>query len=108
MLKRASETEKNFALFMLEGSLIQYSMLGYSPSVLAASSLYLASKLCFSKEPWSNRMASITTLHEQTLRRCASDIHEQVLLRNIDESNKLRAVFNKFSSAKFGGVSTKI
>lgn len=93
---------------MLEGSLIQYPMLAYKPSVLAASALYLASKLCFSKEPWSNRMASITSLQEKTLRRCAKDIYEVVLLRNIDESNKLRAVFNKFSSSKYGGVSTKI
>ena len=53
-------------------------------------------------------MASITTLQEKTLRKCAKDIHELVLLRNIDETNKLRAVFNKFSSAKYGGVSTKI
>jgi len=100
--------EQNFAIFMLEGSLIQYPMLVYKPSVLAASALYLASKLCFSKEPWSNRMASITSLQEKTLRRCAKDIYEVVLLRNIDESNKLRAVFNKFSSSKYGGVSTKI
>ena len=107
-LKSASETEKNVALFMLEGALIQYQLLCYKPSVLAASALYLASKLCFSKEPWSNRMASITQLQEKTLRSCAKDIYEQVLLRNIDETNKLRAVFNKFSSTKFGGVSTKI
>ena len=107
-LKSASETEKNVALFMLEGALIQYQLLSYKPSVLAASALYLASKLCFSKEPWSNRMASITQLQEKTLRSCAKDIYEQVLLRNIDETNKLRAVFNKFSSTKFGGVSTKI
>ena len=108
MLKHASETEKNVALFMLEGTMIQYSMLAYKPSVLAASALYLASKLCFSKEPWSNRMASITTLQEKTLRSCAKEIYEHVLLRNIDDTNKLRAVFNKFSSTKYGGVSTKI
>lgn len=59
-LKNASQTERNVAQFMLEGCLIQYQMLPYRPSVLAGSALYLASKLCFSKEPWSNRMASIT------------------------------------------------
>ncbi len=107
-LKNSNETEKNFALFMLEGSLIQYPMLAYKPSELSASCLYLASKLCFSKEPWSNRMASITTLQEKTLRKCAKDIYEIVLLNNIDGSKKLRAVFSKFSSQKFGGVSTKI
>jgi|Transcript_5680 transcription initiation factor TFIIIB Brf1 subunit/transcription initiation factor TFIIB len=83
-------------------------MLAYKPSELAASSLYLASKLCFSKEPWSNRMASITTLQEKTLRKCSKDIYTEVLLKNINESNKLRAVFNKFSTSKYGSVSTKI
>ena len=53
-------------------------------------------------------MASITTLQEKTLRKCAKDIYEVVLLRNIDENNKLRAVFNKFSTSKYGAVSTKI
>ena len=84
-------------------------MIGYRPSILAASALYLASKLCFSKEPWSNRMASITTLQEKTCRKCASDIYKDVLLRNIDESSKLRAVFNKYASqSKFGAASIKI
>ena len=84
-LKNSSSTEKNFALFMLEGSIIQFQMLPYRPSVLAASALYLASKLCFSKEPWSNRMASITTLQEKTLRNCSKEIYELVLLRNMDD-----------------------
>jgi len=79
-LKNVSETEKNFALFMLEGAMIKYKMIAYKPSVLAASSLYLASKLCFSKEPWSNRMAAITTLQVKTLRKCADDIYKVVLV----------------------------
>ena len=95
-------------MFMLEGCLISSQMLQYRPSIVAASALYLASKLCFSKEPWSNRMAQITTLQEKTLRKCAKDIYEWVLLRNCDESNKLRAVFNKYSSSKYGSVSLKI
>ena len=107
-LKKANDTEKNFALLMLEGSLIQYPMIGYPPSVLAASALYLASKLCFSKEPWSNWMASITCLPEKTLRRCAKDIYEIVILRNIQSDYKLKAVFNKYASSKYGSVSTKI
>ena len=83
-------------------------MLAYRPSVIAASALYLASKYCFSKDHWNNRMASITTLQEKTLRKCAKDMYELVLLRNTDESNKLRAVFSKFSSSKYGSVSVKI
>lgn len=108
-LKNASETEKNFALFLLEGCLIEYSMIRYRPSVLAASALYLASKLCFVKEPWSNRMVATTTLQQKTCSKCASDIYKHVLLRNCEESSKLRAVFNKYASqSKYGGTSIKL
>ena len=44
-LKNVSETEKNFALFMLEGAMIKYKMIAYKPSVLAASSLYAIAAL---------------------------------------------------------------
>ena len=30
------------------------------------------------------------------------------MLRNIDENSKLKAVFNKFSSSKYGAVATKV
>ena len=63
-LKDTKETEKNFAQFLLEGSLVQYKMLKYKPSVLAASSLYLANKLCFNKEPWNLQMTKMTHLDE--------------------------------------------
>jgi hypothetical protein len=107
-LKDTKDTEKNFAQFLLEGSLVQYKMLKYKPSVLAASSLYLANKLCFNKEPWSLQMTKMTHLDEQTLRYCARDIHQIVLLPNIDDRSRLTAVFEKFKSSKFGSVSYKI
>ena len=83
-------------------------MMKYNSSVLAASSLYLASKLCYSKEPWSKLLANVTHLPEITLRACAKEIYQRVLLKNIDENSKLKAVFNKFASAKYGAVSTQI
>lgn len=53
-------------------------------------------------------MASITSLQEKTLRRCAKDIYELVLLENIDQNNKHKAIFLKFATPKYGAVSTKI
>lgn len=107
-LKDATENERFFAQFLVEGCLINYNMLKYSCSVLAASALYLASKLCYSKEPWSKYLAQVTHLQETTLRSCAKEMYSQVLLKNIDENSKLKAVFNKFSSSKYGAVSTKV
>ena len=107
-LKETSTNEKNFALFLLEGCLISYPMLKYKSSVLAGGCLYLANKLCFSKEPWSQKMEEYTYLDEQTLRQCARDIHQYALLKTIDEKAKLKAVFDKFASSKYGQVSEKI
>jgi len=53
-------------------------------------------------------LAQITHLQESTLRSCAKEMYQQVLLRNIDENSKLKAVFNKFSSSKYGSVATKV
>ena len=107
-LKDSTESERNFAQFLVEGCLININMMKYTYSVVAASALYLASKLCYSKEPWSNKLAQITHLQEGTLRSCAKEMYQQVLLRNIDENSKLKAVFNKFSSSKYGSVATKV
>lgn len=46
-LKDTSENEKFLAQFLVEGCLIQYNMLKYNSSILAASALYLSSKLCY-------------------------------------------------------------
>ena len=35
-------------------------------------------------------------------------MYSVVLLRNVDENSKLKAVFNKFASSKYGAVSTTI
>jgi len=83
-------------------------MMKYTYSVVAASALYLACKLCYCKEPWSTKLAQVTHLQESTLRSCAKEMYQQVLLRNIDENSKLKAVFNKFSSSKYGSVATKV
>ena len=107
-LKDATENERFFAQFLIEGCLINFNMMRYNSSVVAGSALYLASKLCYSKEPWSKQLAQVTHLQESTLRQCAKEIYQTVLLRNIDENSKLRAVFNKFASSKYGAVSTKI
>ena len=67
-LKGSSETERFAAQFLVEGCLIHYPMLKYNSSVLAAGALYLASKLCYSPEPWSKQLAQVTHLQEATLR----------------------------------------
>ena len=83
-------------------------MLKYKPSILAASALYLANKLCYNKDPWPAKLAKLTKLEESTLRSCAKDIHQFVLIPNIDDKAKLKSVYDKFASSKYEQVSYKI
>lgn len=91
----------------MEAALIEYSMLVYKPSLLAGGAVYLASKLCFSREPWSKQLESCTHLEEPVLRKVAKALNEQVVLKVIKPDAHLKAVFNKFASSKFGSVSQK-
>jgi G2/mitotic-specific cyclin-B, other len=52
-LAKPTETEMQFAQYMMEGSLVSYAMLKYSPAVLAASALYFAGKMCRNVSIWT-------------------------------------------------------
>ena len=107
-LKSSNERERFAAQFLVEACLIHYPMLKYNSSVLAAGALYLASKLCSSPDPWSRDLAQVTHLQEATLRQCAKEMYSGVLLRVMDQNSKLKAVYNKFASPKYGSVSTML
>jgi G2/mitotic-specific cyclin-B, other len=52
-LVKPNKNEELFAQYMMEGSLTQYSMIKYSPAVLAGSAIYFAGKMCRNKNIWS-------------------------------------------------------
>jgi transcription initiation factor TFIIIB Brf1 subunit/transcription initiation factor TFIIB len=107
-LTKPSETEIWFAQYMMEGSLPSYSMIKYSPAVLAASALYFAGKMCRNKNIWIKCVQESTHLKESELRACAKDLIKEVLNFNMSKNTKLRAVYNKYSAPKFGCVSLKV
>ena len=104
-LARPCSFEKNFALYLIEGSLIEYHMLKYRPSILAASALYFAAKVARNENNiWSSFMVENTKIRESELRGCAKDMID-VLKRTSNQTSTLKAVKNKFALARFGKVS---
>ena len=55
-LAKPTETESQFAQYMMEGSLVSYTMLKYSPTVLAASAIYFAGKMCRNTSIWTRNV----------------------------------------------------
>ena len=106
-LSKPTDFEKFFAQYLIEGCLVEYQMLKYRPSIMAASALYFAAKMLRSKDPWSHFMVENTKIKESELRSCARDMID--VLRQIGQNESLKAVQNKFALPKFGKVSnTKI
>lgn len=102
-LAKPGDFEKFFAQYLIEGCLVEYHMLKYRPSIMAASALYFAAKMLRTKDPWSSFIVENTKIKESELRSCAKDMIS--VLRNMSQNESLKAVQNKFALAKFGQVS---
>lgn len=92
----------NFARYLIELPLIEYRMLKYSPSNLAASALFLAQKIMHREEPaWNETMTQHSGYNESQLKPCAKDLC--VLLQGIEKCS-LQAVRKKYSLPKYNEV----
>lgn len=107
-LTKPTDNEVHFAQYMMEGSLVAYNMLKYPPSILAASALYFAGKMCRNTNLWSPKVTESSHIKESELRVCAKDLIKEVLNFNMSKNQKLKAVYNKYSAPKFGCVSLKV
>lgn len=65
----------NLARYLIELPLIEYRMLKYTPSNIAASALYLAQKIMQREKPaWNDSLTEHTGYNEQAIRPCAKDL----------------------------------
>lgn len=87
---------KSFRLarFLLEIALIEYKMVKYPPSMLAASAIYLTKKINKLPEPWSKLMAYHSNYLQKDLFECSTDLLQ--IWRN-SERTSLNAVTRKYS-----------
>ena len=90
-----------FARYLLETVLLEYSLLRYSNSLLAAGAVFLVNKI-FKKHGWTVELQHHTGYSEADVKPCAKDIY--FTMQN-SEKLVLHAIKRKFSSAKFMEVS---
>ncbi|XP_020263345.1 cyclin-B1-1-like [Asparagus officinalis] len=92
---------EHMVYFFVELGLIQYSMIIYSPSMVAASAIS-ATRCTLKKGPlWTESLKHYTGFFEPQLLD-----YSQILLKSHSAApeSKLRAVYKKYSSIEFGNV----
>lgn len=99
-----TESHRDLAQFLLELTLVDYNMVKYSPSHLAAAAVLLSNKLLKRRPSWSSANVKQTCFSEQALRECAK---EMCGLLEHAEHNSLQAVRKKFSQPKYNSVAKR-
>jgi cyclin B len=95
-----AESHRCLSQYLLELSLVEYKMVKYGPSHLAAASILLSNKLL--RQPaWTSTLVQHTQLSEATLQDCAK---EMCGLLESAESSSLQAVRRKFSHSNYHSV----
>ncbi|XWS23694.1 hypothetical protein CRYUN_Cryun28dG0036900 [Craigia yunnanensis] len=93
------------ANYIAELSLLEYTMLHYAPSLIAASAAFLAKFiLSTSKKPWDSILGNYTLYQPSDLGDCVKTLHQ--LCRNGGHSN-LPAIREKYSQHKYKFVAKK-
>ncbi|XP_044510683.1 cyclin-A1-1-like [Mangifera indica] len=94
------------ANYIAELSLLEYSMLCYAPSLIAASAIFLAKYILIpSKRPWSSTLQHYTLYQPSDLMDCVKDLHRLFCNSN---SSSLPAIREKYSQHKYKYVAKKL
>jgi cyclin B len=96
-----TEAHRDLAQYLLELTLVEYNMLKYSPSRLAAAAVLLSNKLLGRQPSWKPAAVKHTHFTEQMLKECAK---EMCGLVEHAEHSPLQAVRKKFSQLKYHSV----
>ena len=97
-LGNSTEPQMAFAMYFIELSLVDYKMLKFSNSLIAASAVYLMHKFKEIKPEWPQTLIQGSPYKEDDLKICAKELCS--LFQQANRSN-LQAVKNKFSSSSF-------
>ncbi|KAG5525099.1 hypothetical protein RHGRI_031694 [Rhododendron griersonianum] len=93
------------ANYIAELSLLEYNMLCYAPSVIAASAIFLAKYMLIpSKRPWNSTLRHYTLYQPSDLSDCVKALHS--LCCN-SQSSSLPAIREKYSQHKYKLVAQK-
>jgi len=97
-----TDAHHDLAQYLLELAIVDYKMLKYSPSHLAAAAILLSNKLLRRQPSWTPACARQTNMAERSLKECAREMCK--LLEDV-ESSPLQAVRKKFAQQKHHAVS---
>jgi hypothetical protein len=97
----ADRSMVQLACYLAERSLQEYTMLKFLPSVIAATAVMISRK-SLRRHSWSPTLLKYTTYDECDLEACALEMERCVN----DPNCQQQAVRRKYSTAKFGGVSS--
>jgi cyclin B len=95
------EQSQLLSQYLCELSLVEYKMLRYPPSLIAASSIYLTLKIGRRDIVWPAVLIEHSRYKDIALRQCAKDLC--ILLQGVEKCT-LQAVRKKFSLPKYGEV----
>lgn len=104
---KAAQSDKKLeilASFLMELALVDYEMLRYPPSLLAASAVYTAQCTIHGFSEWNSTCEFHSHYSESQLRECS---RKMVSLHQKAATDKLTGVRRKYSSSKFGYIATK-
>lgn len=101
----AEQMCQHLALYIAEMSLVEYAMIQYSPSVVAAGCVYLARKLLQYTDPWNWILEHYTSHSMASLHAVTKHLHEIMLGA---PHNKCQAVRKKYSYPKYSSVSETV
>ncbi|KAF8410309.1 hypothetical protein HHK36_002835 [Tetracentron sinense] len=101
----AAQSDKKLELlsfFMIELCLVEYEMLKFPPSLLAAAAIYTAQCILNGSKQWSKTSEWHTSYSENQLMECSRLI---VIFHQKARTGKLMGVHRKYSTSKFGYAS---
>ncbi|GAB4848393.1 G2/mitotic-specific cyclin-1 [Ancistrocladus abbreviatus] len=99
---KAAESDKKLELlsyFLIELSLVEYEMLKYPPSLLAAAAVYTAQCTVYGFKQWNKTCEWYTNYAEDQLLECS---RRMVEFHQKAGTGKLTGVHRKYSTSKFG------
>ncbi|KAM1073099.1 hypothetical protein ACFX2B_018013 [Malus domestica] len=103
---KAAQSDKKIELlsfFLIELSLVEYQMLKFPPSLLAAAAVYTAQCTHFGFKQWSRTCEWHANYSEEQLLECSSlmvGFHQKA------STGRLTGVHRKYSTSKFGHIAT--
>ena len=92
-------TTKMLSSYLIERTLQELEMLKYTPSMIAASALFIANRKMGRDSCWSDVLSEYVEYNEQDLTGCIDD-----MIALVTSDTSLNAVKKKYSSSKFGRV----